>query len=148
MWLYGQKHIEVSYYPSKFCGHSHSGSQDLEVIALAVPAWLVSFESNPVYAPSCQIRYWNRDIIFYINSYMDTSEKLDHTTSACHIGEVFKPRIPNYNSDVPDMADRKTRRRRRRKRRTQAIAKHYVFHRNATNVATSSFAYAYHENRH
>ena len=63
---------------------------------------------------------------YYFNSYMDSLEKAELTASIRHIAKFLKSGIPIYNSEVPDMAGRKTRR-----RRTQAIAKRYAFHANA-----------------
>ena len=39
--------------------------------------WLVSFKSTPLDVPACQgLRsYWNGDINFYVNVYMNTFEK-------------------------------------------------------------------------
>ena len=58
---------------------------------------------------------------------MDTLEIAELNTSIHHTAKFFKSGIPIYNSEVPDMADRKTRRR----RRTQAIAKRFAFCANA-----------------
>ena len=60
--------------------------------------------------------YTNRDINFYIKSYMDTLENAELTVSIRHIVRFLKSGIPIYNSEVPDTAGRKT----RRGRRTQA----------------------------
>ena len=106
--------------------HRHSGSRgttffslshDLDVMTSAAPAWLVSFESNLVDAPACQIgrahrSYRNRNINSYINSYMDTSGKAKLTAAIHHIGRFLKSGIPIYNSKAPDMAGRKARRQR------------------------------------
>ena len=64
------------------------------------------------------------------NSYTDTLEKAELTTSICHIGIFLKSGIPVYNSEVLDTVGKKIIRRKRR-RRTQAIAKRYAFHANA-----------------
>ena len=61
--------------------------------------------------------YRNGDINSYINSYMDTLEKVELTASIGHIAIFLKSGIPIYNSEVP--TGRKTRRRRRRKKCTQ-----------------------------
>ena len=52
--------------------------------------------------------YRNGDINFYINSYMDTLEKVELTTSTGHIAIFLKSGIPIYNSEVPDTTGRKT----------------------------------------
>ena len=59
---------------------------------------------------------------------MDTLEKAKLTDSIRHIGRFLTSGIPIYNSQVPDTTGRKTRR-----RRTQAVAKSYAFHADATN---------------
>ena len=58
---------------------------------------------------------------------MDTLVKASPTTSTRHIARFLKSGIPIYNPEVPDTAGRKTGR-----RRTQAIAKCFAFHANAT----------------
>ena len=89
MWLYGQESINVSHHPAKFGGHGHSGSRDvfslsrdLDIMTSPAPALLVSFESNIVDVPTCQIsRSWKTgDINPYINSYMDILYKAELTT--------------------------------------------------------------------
>ena len=60
---------------------------------------------------------------------MDALEKFELIALIHHMGIFLKLRIPIYNSEVPDAADRKTRR--RRIRRPQVIAKCYAFHTNA-----------------
>ena len=62
--------------------------------------------------------YENGNINPYINSYMNTSEKAELSASIRHIERFSKSGIPIYNSEVPDMAGRKTTIRRKR---TQAI---------------------------
>ena len=59
--------------------------------------------------------YGNGDINSYINSFMNTLEKAELTTSIRHIERFLKSGISIYNSEVPDAAVRKTRRRRRSK---------------------------------
>ena len=54
---------------------------------------------------------------------MNTLEKAELSTSACHIERFSKPGIPIFNSEVPNTTGEKTRRRRRIRRRTQAAAK-------------------------
>ena len=76
--------------------------------------------------------YENGNINPYINSYMNTSEKAELSASIRHIERFSKSGIPIYNSEVPDMAGRKTTIRRKR---TQAIAKRYAFHVNAINTS-------------
>ena len=61
---------------------------------------------------------------------MDTLEKVELTTSICHIARILKSGIPIFNSEVPYMAGRKMRRMRRR---SQAFPKCYAFHANAVN---------------
>ena len=58
--------------------------------------------------------YRNGDINSYINSYMDTLEKVELTASIRHIAIFLKSEIPIYNSEVP--TGRKIRRRRKKKR--------------------------------
>ena len=60
----------------------------------------------------------------YINSYMDTLEKVELTSLVRHIARLLKSGIPIYNSEV--QAGRKTRR-----RRTGAIANRFAFYANA-----------------
>ena len=69
--------------------------------------------------------YRNGDINSYINSYIVAMEKAELTASICHIVRFLKSGIPIYNSEVPDMADRKPRRRR------LVIAKPSAFYANA-----------------
>ena len=66
--------------------------------------------------------YRNGDINYYINSYMGILEKAELTPLICHIARFLKSGIPIYNSDVPNMAGRKTR------RRTLAIVKSFAFY--------------------
>ena len=66
--------------------------------------------------------YRNEDIKFYINSYMNTLEKVEVTASIRHIARFLKSGIPIYNAEVTDTAGRKTR------RRAKAIAKRFAFH--------------------
>ena len=83
--------------------------------------------------------YRNGDINSYINSYTTIQEKTEFIASICHIAIFLKSGMPIHNSEVPDMAGRKTRRRRSR---SQAIAKRYAFHVNAiTQVITKRFAF-------
>ena len=57
--------------------------------------------------------YKDGDISSFINSYMDTLEKIELTASFHHIARVLKSGIPIYNSlQVLDTASRKTRKRR------------------------------------
>ena len=57
-------------------------------------AWLVSFDSDPADVPACQISWYrNEDINSYINSYMDTLEKAELTTSIRHIKRLLKSGI-------------------------------------------------------
>ena len=63
--------------------------------------------------------YRNGDTNSYINSYMDILKKTKLTALLRHIAIFIKSKIPIYNSEVLDAADRKTSKR----RRTQAIAK-------------------------
>ena len=53
---------------------------------------------------------------------MDTLENAELTTLICHVARFLKSGIPIYNSEVQDMAGKKTRR-----KRTQAIAKRFAF---------------------
>ena len=68
--------------------------------------------------------YRNGDII----SYIITLEKAELTASIRCVAKFSKQGIPIYNSEVQDMAGRKT-----RKRRTQAIAKRFAFYANSIN---------------
>ena len=61
----------------------------------------------------------NEDTNFYINYYMDTSEKYEVIALAQDIERFSKSGILIYNSEVPEMAGRKMR------RVTQTIAKRY-----------------------
>ena len=72
--------------------------------------------------------YRNGDINSYINSYMDTLEIAELTASIRHIARFLKSAILTYDSELPGVAGRNTR------RRTQAIAKRYAFHANATGI--------------
>ena len=63
--------------------------------------------------------YRNKDTNSYINSYMDILKKTKLTALFRHTAIFLKSKIPIYNSEVPDAADRKTSKR----RRTHAIAK-------------------------
>ena len=63
-----------------------------------------------------------------INSYIITLEKAELTASIRCVAKFSKQGIPIYNSEVQDMAGRKT-----RKRRTQAIAKRFAFYANSIN---------------
>ena len=56
-----------------------------------------------------------------------TWQESELTGSVHHTGRFLKSGILIHNSEVPDMAGRKTRRR----RRTQEITKRYAFHANA-----------------
>ena len=77
--------------------------------------------------------YRNGDIKCYINSYMDTLDKAELTTTSIHhIVKFLKSGIPIYHPKIPDKAGRKTKRVSRRK--TQVIAKFYALHANAKNV--------------
>ena len=60
---------------------------------------------------------------------MNPLEKVECTASVRHFERFSKSGILIYNSEVPGTAGRKTKRR----RRTQAIAKRYAFHANATS---------------
>ena len=71
----------------------------------------------------------NGDINSYINSYMETLEKAELTTSICHIGRFLKSGIPIYNSKVPDMANRKTAEEEQEQRQLHSI----MFHANTIN---------------
>ena len=51
-----------------------------------------------------QRSYRNGDINSYINSYMDTLEKSELTSSIGHIARFLKSEIPIYNSEVSDTA--------------------------------------------
>ena len=62
------------------------------------------------------------DINSYIKSYIDTLKNAELTVLICHIARFLKSGIRIYNSEVQDMAGKKTRR-----KRTQAIAKHFAF---------------------
>lgn len=46
--------------------------------------------------------YGNGKINFYINAYMNTSEKAEPTASIRHIEKLSKLGIPIYNSKVPE----------------------------------------------
>ena len=71
--------------------------------------------------------YRNGGINSDINSYMDTLEKAELTSSNRHIARFLKSGTPIYNSEVLDTAGRKT-----TTRRTQAIAKRFAFQANGT----------------
>ena len=79
---------------------------------------------------SCQ----HRNINYYINFCMNTSERTELTTSLRHIERFPKSGIPIYNSKVSRTADRKT-----TMTRTQAIAKRYGFYENAINLAYNKY---------
>ena len=64
--------------------------------------------------------YGNGDTNCYINSYINSSEKVKLTWSIHHIERLSKSGITIYNAKVSDMAGRKTNR-----RGSQTIAKHY-----------------------
>ena len=76
-----------------------------------------------------QRSYRNGDINFNINSYMDTLEKDELTTSTHVIGKFLKSGIPNYDSEVSYLAGKNTRR-----RITQATVKRSAFHKNAITL--------------
>ena len=96
-------------------------SRDFNVTTSPVPAWLASFESNPVTVSACQI-WWNGDTHSYIKSYMDTLEMLRG---------FLKLEIQIYNFKVPETADRK------RRSATQAITKSFTFQANAEIIYLS-----------
>ena len=60
---------------------------------------------------------------YYFNSYMDSLEKAELTASIRHIAKFLKSGIPIYNSEVPDMAGRKTRRRRTGNRKALCVSR-------------------------
>ena len=79
--------------------------------------------------------YGNGDINFYINSYMNVSQKAELYVSIRHVERLSTSRIPIYTSEDPDMAGRKMR------RRKQAFARHYAFHANVTISNTNNKAF-------
>ena len=126
IWRYGQEPIKVSDHPAKFGGQRHSGSGDVfEFVAWScrddatITLVLVSFESFQKMYLLAKLgghsSYGNGDINSYINSYMNTLEKAELTTSIRHMERFLKSGISIYNSEVPDAAVRKTSRRRRSK---------------------------------
>ena len=121
-------------------------SRDLDVTTSPKPAWFVSFESNPLDVPACQIwinrSYRNGNTNSYIKSYTDTLENAELTASIRHITRFLKSGIPIYNSEVPNTIGRKTRR-----RKTRATAKHFAFHANAIKCRSENhFTTAFHAN--
>ena len=65
----------------------------------------------------------------YVSSYLITLEKDELTALIQHFERSSKPRIPIYNSKVPDTTSKKMKR-----RKTQEIAKRYVFNENAAKI--------------